>query len=248
VLASVAAGVVTVACRKPTRTSPTKPGRPNSTPAAPSVAPQRSPKPVFFEHLEPDQPFFDGNYYQPLRESLLDEYPERECQMISLPPFGTESATFVACKKGSLSVVLRQSPAGMLRSDEKNGRAVRSDHHLVERIKRMTREYSAPISRETVDLLRLVWTSMLSTVPASAPSSLGPDTAGYLFAHGGRSGCTWSPPRSSPCGRLVATAAAMSELASDAPLQTEHKVVALATDLLARIPRIVEAQPNRTCP
>jgi hypothetical protein len=37
----------------------------------------------------------------------------------------------------------------------------------------------------------------------------------------------------------------MSELASDAPVQTDHKVVELATELLARIPKVADDRPNQ---
>jgi hypothetical protein len=133
----------------------------------------------------------------------------------------------------------------MIFTEEEDRRATRDRDRLLERVKRVTREYSTSISGETVDLLRVVWTSMLAAVAASGHHSNGVDGATYAFAHGGRMGNTWSPMPSSPCGRLVATADTMRELAWDSPAATDRKVVARAADLLGRIPKIADDRQRR---
>src|ERR1041385_9257457 len=142
-LASVAWSAATVGCRESKRKGLTSP-----VTSTPSTSPGSVPR---HDRLEPDPSIFDEDpYYELVRDSLLAGHSERECEMTGLPSYGGEFAVFVACTDASLSVVLRTAPVGLIYFDDEKHAADRG--RTLEHIKKVTREYTAPISLETVDL------------------------------------------------------------------------------------------------
>jgi hypothetical protein len=218
-LAVTTASLLSLRCREAKRTAP--------APQTSTVAPNRQVVQDPDDHLEPDTSIFSNgfstSYYELVRDSLLAGYSERECQMIALPSFKEEYAVFLACRKNAATVILRAASIWTIYFEETQRKTPMDRARLTERIKSLVHEYSAPVSGETVELLRVAWTSMLVNVAAFGRPSGGVDGARYHFAHGWLSGSTYSPTLASRCGKLVAVGDAIGELAWDAPAGTDRR-------------------------
>lgn len=161
------------------------------------------------EALQPEDGRFGGDrfgYEAAVAQLLVGEHDRRECQMVFMPSFVTESLVFIVPSDASeMATVVAKEPEQQIWGAMSNAVAapVVADASVAaaEETYRMPNimRWEAPIDAETASVLAQVWAKALSGTRYPEDPIEGLDGETYHVAHfatgvGYRFGQTWSPP------------------------------------------------------
>ncbi len=143
-------------------------------------------------HLIPLDPTFAelgtlGSYMRAVRRGLLGANNRSRAQVLVLPSFETEWGLYISrpwWPTASPQVVLTRAKTSFWGATQQEMEKRRlSQDDAVGSISIETEELSAPITRETADLVEQAWAEMLAAARQPETKRFGLDGTGYFYIH-----------------------------------------------------------------